>query len=57
MPLAFASSMGGMMTLIGTPPNACDTEHINFGKDSNRFLSSFFFCLLALFKDCPVHWY
>lgn len=22
MPLAFASSMGGMMTLIGTPPNA-----------------------------------
>ena len=21
MPLAFASSMGGMMTLIGTPPN------------------------------------
>ena len=27
MPLAFASSMGGMMTLIGTPPNliVCDT--------------------------------
>lgn len=21
MPLAFASSLGGMMTLIGTPPN------------------------------------
>ena len=25
MPLAFASSMGGMMTLIGTPPNLVDT--------------------------------
>ncbi len=34
MPLAFASSMGGMMTLIGTPPNLIisDTlEHAGFG--------------------------
>lgn len=26
MPLAFASSMGGMMTLIGTPPNLVIAE-------------------------------
>lgn len=35
MPLAFASSMGGMMTLIGTAPNLIisDTlEHAGYGK-------------------------
>ena len=29
MPLAFASSMGGMMTLIGTPPNLVIQEALN----------------------------
>mgnify|MGYP000311454877 CR=1 FL=1 len=30
MPLAFASSMGGMMTLIGTPAEPCDTKYVDF---------------------------
>jgi di/tricarboxylate transporter len=32
MPLAFASSMGGMMTLIGTPPNLIIQETLNNAK-------------------------
>ena len=32
MPLAFASSMGGMMTLIGTPPNLIIQETLNTAK-------------------------
>ena len=32
MPLAFASSMGGMMTLIGTPPNLIIQETLNDAK-------------------------
>ena len=31
MPLAFASSMGGMLTLIGTPPNLVVQEHLTEG--------------------------
>ena len=31
MPLAFASSMGGMLTLIGTPPNLVIQEHLTEG--------------------------
>ena len=34
MPLAFASSMGGMMTLIGTPPNLIIQDTLNNAKDS-----------------------
>lgn len=32
MPLAFASSMGGMMTLIGTPPNLIIQDTLNTAK-------------------------
>ena len=31
MPLAFASSMGGMLTLIGTPPNLVIQDHLTEG--------------------------
>lgn len=34
MPLAFASSMGGMMTLIGTPPNLIIQETLATAKDN-----------------------
>ena len=34
MPLAFASSMGGMMTLIGTPPNLIIQDTLNNAKAS-----------------------
>ena len=34
MPLAFASSMGGMMTLIGTPPNLIIQDTLNGAKES-----------------------
>lgn len=40
MPLAFASSMGGMMTLIGTPPNLIVSDALaNAGFDSLSFFS------------------
>lgn len=40
MPLAFASSMGGMMTLIGTPPNMIIAETLeNAGYGSLSFFS------------------
>ena len=39
MPLAFASSLGGMMTLIGTPPNLIINEELI----KNNFPSLFFF--------------
>ncbi|MBQ8423230.1 MAG: SLC13 family permease [Coprobacter sp.] len=40
MPLAFASSMGGMMTLIGTPPNLVIQDTlVNAGYDSLSFFS------------------
>lgn len=40
MPLAFASSMGGMMTLIGTPPNLIVSDTLkNAGYDSLSFFS------------------
>ena len=40
MPLAFASSMGGMATLIGTPPNLVVQEALkNAGFDSLSFFS------------------
>ena len=34
MPLAFASSMGGMMTLIGTPPNLIIQETLHNAKEN-----------------------
>ena len=40
MPLAFASSMGGMMTLIGTPPNLIIQETLNNAKASGLVSSS-----------------
>ena len=40
MPLAFASSMGGMMTLIGTPPNLIIQDTLtNAGYESLSFFS------------------
>ena len=40
MPLAFASSMGGMMTLIGTPPNLVIQDALtNAGYESLSFFS------------------
>ena len=40
MPLAFASSMGGMATLIGTPPNLVVQEALkNAGFDNLSFFS------------------
>ena len=40
MPMAFASSMGGMMTLIGTPPNlVIDGELVKNGYDKLPFFS------------------
>lgn len=40
MPLAFASSMGGMMTLIGTPPNlVINNALVSAGYDSLSFFS------------------
>lgn len=40
MPLAFASSMGGMMTLIGTPPNLIIQDAlVNAGFESLSFFS------------------
>nr|WP_315126572.1 SLC13 family permease [uncultured Capnocytophaga sp.] len=40
MPMAFASSMGGMMTLIGTPPNlVIDGELVKNGYDKLSFFS------------------
>lgn len=42
MPLAFASSMGGMMTLIGTPPNLVIEETLaNAGYERLTFFSFF----------------
>ena len=42
MPLAFASSLGGMMTLIGTPPNLIINEElIKNGYESLSFLFVF----------------
>ena len=40
MPLAFASSMGGMMTLIGTPPNLIIQETLSNAKASGLVASS-----------------
>jgi di/tricarboxylate transporter len=44
MPLAFASSMGGMLTLIGTPPNLIISDTLN----SNGFESLRFFSFLPV---------
>ena len=40
MPLAFASSMGGMMTLIGTPPNLIIQETLSNAKANGLVASS-----------------
>lgn len=42
MPLAFAGSMGGMLTLIGTPPNLVIRDaliHAGYGENVLRFFS------------------
>lgn len=54
MPLAFASSMGGMMTLIGTPPNLIIQDTLNNAKanglvpDSVQDISFFTFLPVGL---------
>ena len=54
MPLAFASSMGGMMTLIGTPPNLIIQDTLNTAKangvvaDSVQDISFFTFLPVGL---------
>lgn len=52
MPLAFASSMGGMMTLIGTPPNLIISEAlagtVNYDGTVNEGLSFFSFLPVGL---------
>ena len=50
MPMAFASSMGGMMTLIGTPPNLI----INNALLSNGFEGLSFFSFLPVGLICVV---
>lgn len=50
MPLAFASSMGGMMTLIGTPPNLV----INNTLISNGYKGLSFFSFLPVGIICVV---
>lgn len=50
MPLAFASSMGGMMTLIGTPPNLV----INDALISNGYKGLSFFSFLPVGLICVV---
>lgn len=42
MPLAFASSMGGMLTLIGTPPNLVIDEYLQEGGYGKLGFFSFF---------------
>ena len=50
MPLAFASSMGGMMTLIGTPPNLIVSDTLqNAGYEPLGFFSFLPVGLLTLF--------
>ena len=49
MPMAFASSMGGMMTLIGTPPNLV----IQNALTSEGFEPLTFFSFLPVGMVCP----
>ena len=49
MPLAFASSMGGMMTLIGTPPNLVIDETLReHGHEGLKFFSFFPLGMISL---------
>lgn len=50
MPLAFASSMGGMLTLIGTPPNLVISETL----ESNGFEPLSFFSFTPIGVICIV---
>lgn len=50
MPLAFASSMGGMMTLIGTPPNLIISETL----ESAGYGSLSFFSFLPVGIVCVI---
>jgi di/tricarboxylate transporter len=52
MPLAFASSMGGMMTLIGTPPNLIIQETLTNAKADGLVASSL--PDIAFFTFLPV---
>ena len=57
MPLAFASSMGGMMTLIGTPPNLIVSDTLSSASalysESHPALAEFF-KPLSFFSFLPV---
>ncbi|MBR5466989.1 MAG: SLC13 family permease [Bacteroidaceae bacterium] len=49
MPLAFASSMGGMLTLIGTPPNLVIHETLReYGHNGLKFFSLFPYGLICI---------
>lgn len=54
MPLAFASSMGGMMTLIGTPPNLVIQESLTTA--GYKPLTFFSFTRLDLFVWLSGYW-
>lgn len=55
MPLAFASSMGGMMTLIGTPPNLIISDTLeNAGYSALSFFSFFPVGLICVFTGSLV---
>ena len=57
MPLAFASSMGGMMTLIGTPPNLVIQNHVDRRRLSQPlflFISSRRTYLCSRRHHCPA---
>ena len=49
MPLAFASSMGGMMTLIGTPPQLDYSGHIGSRRVSVAFILLIPACRIGLY--------
>lgn len=57
MPLAFASSMGGMMTLIGTPPNlVISNELVKAGYGELSFFSFTPVGLIAVFLGTLTLW-
>ncbi len=57
MPLAFASSMGGMMTLIGTPPNlVISGTLVNAGFEGLSFFSFLPVGLICVFLGTVLLW-
>ena len=53
MPMAFASSMGGMMTLIGTPPNlVIEGELVKNGYEKLTFFSNSSIFIFSIMINC-----